>query len=349
MEGQGDPPNTRAALSHAAVPGAAATVPGGSVDRLSRLPDHLLVYILLKLPIKQAGKTRALSRHWRGMWAQLPVLEFEGVNSSVIVRALAAYQDHGEDDILSFTVFSKQMDAQQITAWLSLAPPLLSGRLYFDNRHTVSREVLQRFLDDDEEAVVRGDALELPCFNKATEILMDLGFLGLALPPAGVFDALRMMWLEHFWFRGQLSISDTMFPSLEELIICRVRGLVVLTLNSKFLLDIHLSVLPEFQELNILAPRLEELDVTDCFYDVLSEPVASIAAERLKVLRWEVPCVPDPVCLRKMPPLLVLQAPPISTHWSEHICAEFLNCFPEADQLKLQISLRVSASSSSWT
>ena len=37
MEGQGEPPNTRAALPLVAVPGAAATVPGGNRDRLSSL------------------------------------------------------------------------------------------------------------------------------------------------------------------------------------------------------------------------------------------------------------------------------------------------------------------------
>ena len=193
--------------------------------------------------------------------------------------------------------------------------------------------------------MVRRDAFELPCFKKATEISMDLGFLGLVLPPAGVFDALRVMRLEHFWFRGQFSFSDTMFPSLEELTIGRVRGLVALTLNSKCLLHIHLSALPEFQRLNILAPRLNILEVMPCFHHVPG-PVATIAAERLEVLRWEMSCVPE---LGKTPHLQVLRVPAICTDWPEDMCAEFLNRFPAVDQLELQISIGVSASSSSWT
>jgi hypothetical protein len=138
------------------------------------------------------------------------------------------------------------------------------SRPFFNNSHTVSRETLQ--LHDVKEAVMRRGAFELPCFNKATVIRMDLGFLGIALPPAGVFHALRVMRLEHFWFRGQLSLIDTMLPSLRDLFIRRVRGLTILMLSSKSLLDIHLCLLHELRRLNILAPRLEELEVTGCFY-----------------------------------------------------------------------------------
>ena len=83
----------------------------------------------------------------------------------------------------------------------------------------------------------------------------------------------------------------------------------------------------------------------NCFSDV-PEPVASIAAERLEVLRWKVPCVPE---LGEMLHLRVLESPPITTLWSEDICAKFLNRFPAVNHLELQTSLGVSASSSSWT
>jgi hypothetical protein len=112
-------------------------------------------------------------------------------------------------------------------------------------------------------------------------------------------------------------------------------------LSSKSLLDIHLCLLPELRQLNILAPRLEELEVTGCFY--VLEPVATIAAERLEILKWEVPCVPE---LRKIPHLLVLGAPPVTTLLSEDIYAEFLDRFPAANHLELQIRPGVSASSS---
>ncbi|XP_071683689.1 F-box/FBD/LRR-repeat protein At2g04230-like [Lolium perenne] len=228
MEGQGKTPNQRAALPLVAAP----TIPGGSSDHFSRLPDHLLVHILLRIPTKKAVEMSALSRQWRGVWTQLPILKFDGVESSVPAHALAVYRAHGGLDIHSFTVYTNQMDAQDAAAWLSLLAPLLTGRLYFDNTDDVSPETLQLLLQE-EEAEVPRDAFELPCFKKATEIWMDLGFLCLAMPPAAVFDVLRVMWLERFWFRGQFSLSDTMLPSLQKLTIRRVRGLVRLMLNSK--------------------------------------------------------------------------------------------------------------------
>ncbi|KAM0916396.1 hypothetical protein ACQ4PT_010210 [Festuca glaucescens] len=243
MEGQGDPaPNKRAAFSHAAVPGVASTVPGGTVDPLIRLPDCVLLRIL-KVGTKQAVKMGGVSRQWRRVWTQLPVLEFHGVDSSAPVRALAAYQAHGEDDIHSLTVSPNQVDGKQTTAWLSLAAPLLSGRLRSDNRRTVTRETLQMFLAAEAGHVGIRDAFELPCFKKATEILMDLGFLALKLPLVVVFNALRVMWLEHFWLRREFSITGTMFPSLQELTIRVVRGLTVLTLDSK-VSHVHSSVFP---------------------------------------------------------------------------------------------------------
>jgi hypothetical protein len=343
MEGQGGPaPKKRAAFSHAAVPGVASTVPGGTVDRLIRLPDRVLLCILLKVGTKQAVKMGGVSRQWRRVWTRLPVLEFDGVDSSVPARALAAYQAHGEDDIHSLTVSPNQVDGNQTTAWLSLAAPLLSGRLRSNNRRTVTRETLQMFLAAEAGHVGIREAFELPCFKKATEILMDLGFLALKLPLVGVFDALRVMWLEHFWLRREFSITGTMFPSLQELTIRMVRGLTVLTLDSKSLVYIRLSFLLEIRQLHILAPGLDTLEVTLCFYDE-PQPFATIAAERLKVLRWEVPCVPE---LRKIPHLLVLGAPPVTTFWSEDIYAEFLDRFPAANHLELQIRPGVSASSS---
>ncbi|XP_047056406.1 putative F-box/FBD/LRR-repeat protein At4g03220 [Lolium rigidum] len=342
MEGQGEPPNQRAALPLAAAPDAAPTVPGGRRDYFGRLPDHLLLRILLRLSTEEAAQTSVLSQRWRGVWAQLPRLEFYHVESSVPARALAVY---GELDIESLTVYSNQMDCQSTASWLSLAAPRLSGMLYFDNNHTVSQETMQSFLhEDDNEAVMQRGSFELPCFKKATAIRMDLGFLGLALPPAGVFDALRVMRLVNFWSRDQFGISDTVLPSLQEFFIRRVRGLTVLTLKSKSLLDIHLSFLPQLQNLDIVSPSLNKLEVTFCFYDV-PESRANIAAERLEILRWEVPCVPDTVNLRKMSSIWVLGAPPVSTLWQETISAEFLNCFQAVDNLELDMIFGVSSSS----
>ncbi|KAK8546703.1 hypothetical protein V6N12_027477 [Hibiscus sabdariffa] len=57
----------------------------GPGDRISRLPDDVLVFILSRFPIKVAARTSLLSRRWRWLWTCIPRLEFD---SSKTLRAI---------------------------------------------------------------------------------------------------------------------------------------------------------------------------------------------------------------------------------------------------------------------
>ena len=53
---------------------------GGGVDRISALPDDMLLQVLARLGCaRAAAHTSLLSRRWRGLWARLPELTFHDI------------------------------------------------------------------------------------------------------------------------------------------------------------------------------------------------------------------------------------------------------------------------------
>ncbi|CAN6344599.1 unnamed protein product [Urochloa humidicola] len=50
--------------------------PSAGEDRLSALPDDVLVLILLRLSTLDAARTSLLARRWRRVWGLLPELSF---------------------------------------------------------------------------------------------------------------------------------------------------------------------------------------------------------------------------------------------------------------------------------
>ncbi|TVU40419.1 hypothetical protein EJB05_13883, partial [Eragrostis curvula] len=250
--------------------------PDAGEDRLSALPEDILVLILLRLDtISEAARTCVLSHRWRRIWTLLPKLTF---NLAPDYRHIPEVLAAPEARSLSSIFVVNQYDApSSVAAWLPLAARRLSGDLVL--------RILGVGPEDDEEVV---DAvIPLPCFGNATRIHLALGFLALSLPSSGAFTRLTELCLMSVLFLGSCELGDVVSsprcPRLRNLRVCGSVGLARLDVQSESLLKIDLRHL-RLQKINIDAPALKKLILVSCFGR--NRPVAVISAPQLVSLRW---------------------------------------------------------------
>ncbi|CAL5034417.1 unnamed protein product [Urochloa decumbens] len=259
---------------------------GVGEDRLSALPDDLLVLILLRLDTAAAAvRTSAFSRRWSRVWALLPELRFDPAPDG---RALRGILDAPEAAALRrISVTTEGARPESAAAWLPAAARRLSGDLVYHN-------IAAPPMSYEEEEKEAGEAVQLPCFEKATTIELNMGFLGLALPPQGVFARLTGISLRCVRFRSPCELGDVVSwprcPLLKKLEVHDSRGLDNLVfIDSKSLLLIKLKALRSLRKLILVTPHLQELSVIRIFLHLdedPSEPVANISAPQLESLEW---------------------------------------------------------------
>jgi hypothetical protein len=291
-------------------------------DRLSALPDDILIKILVELRsgAAVAARTSVLSRRWRGLWALLPELHFPvGTEPHRMRSVLTA---HEAPTIHSLVVHLRDADPESVATWLPVAVPRLSGDLFIFN----SRR----------DEAVDGGAVELPYIERATRIWLKLDGLGLTLPPSGVFGRLTDLRLLDIRLHGPCRLGDIVSsprcPSLRKLFLQDVRGLGNFVVHSESLQEIEMNnvllhsygdgivnirsqsllqlELKDFvlRKLTIVAPALRVLKES-CYMalDVNpSEPVAKISAPQLMSLQWKYYCGPRSIQFDMMAQLLYL-------------------------------------------
>lgn len=213
------------ASKRAKAPGEDAGV--GGEDRLSALHDDILVLIMLRLDFTSrfAARTSILSRRWRHVWTLLPDLWFPPAHHPDCDR-LRSILSASEVSLRKLLVAAPDASPESLAVWLPVAARRVSGDLILLNSIT-----LRTAKDREEAEASQTGTFELLCFQKATSICIGLGFLGLSLPPAGVFARLIDLDLSHFRFHGPGELGDVVSsprcPCLQKLTIHNVWGLEI--------------------------------------------------------------------------------------------------------------------------
>ncbi|CAA7062015.1 unnamed protein product [Microthlaspi erraticum] len=257
---------------------------GEEVDRLSNLPDCLLLQVLSNLPMNDVVKSSALSSRWRHLWKEIHRLDL-------------AYENFEE-----YNTFVSFVD--RFLGFNSESPHLQSVRLWYDSDRVdnseaalvrrwislvVNRKVKYLHVLDDSW---RNDNVEIPpsVYTCESLVRLELNNVTLADPKLISLPCLRFIELD-----SVDSANDSAFqvlisgcPVLERLIIRRsfCDGIQVLRVRSQSLLSFtHVADgaqdLDEVLVVEIDAPRLKCMKLSDYRIAsfVLDNPVSLVQAD----------------------------------------------------------------------
>ncbi|GFQ05859.1 F-box/LRR-repeat protein at4g14103 [Phtheirospermum japonicum] len=224
-----------------------------SIDRLSALPDGILIHILTFLPTNLSVSTSILSRRWRFLWAYVPSLNFENVYF------------HRERIILD--IVNKVLS-------LYKAPIMNSFRLFYPgDGFARSKSQLETCFS----AVIQRNVKTLDLFVPSQDIL-----------PRGVFTCKTLVDLRLAFSGGLHMTGDVHLPALKSLQLTSVSHESDLSLARMLSgcpvleeLIVHCS---DMVCCDISSPTIKNLVLRSKFYDSLGREV-KINTPKLKYLQ----------------------------------------------------------------
>ncbi|CAL5082942.1 unnamed protein product [Urochloa decumbens] len=242
-------------------------LPDGEEDRISALPDDMLLKILARLGCaRAAAHTGLLARRWRGLWARLPELTFHRIAPAPLDAALAMVA-RPAPSLLDIHFFNHHgFEPARVSSLLRAAAALAPAEFVL---HVTGG--------------IQPGPVELPCFNRTTSIKLDLFSVCFTLPPAGGFPALESLHLEngHIDGAGMLPLC----PRLRKLWALDWK-LDSVVLHSEALEDLAVYATRQIRHIDIVAPAVKKLYLV-AHYGVRKEFSLSFSAPAVEDLTWK--------------------------------------------------------------
>jgi hypothetical protein len=238
------------------------------VDRISALPDDMLLQVLTRLRCaRTAARTGLLARRWRRVWTGLPEVSFRGFAPDAIHAALARVTRTSLEAIdihVSRGTGHRALDAGSVTSLLRAA----AGRSPVKLALTIPAFLYF--------------TVDLPRFDFATSIELDVRDVRFALPTATEFPKLEMLSLS-----GCIMDLAALVPRCPRLRVLSVRTpheVDTITVHSASLQELVVSTSRFTSTIDIVAPALRKLTLALEFRGI--DNSLSVVAPMVEEVTW---------------------------------------------------------------
>ncbi|CAL9239733.1 unnamed protein product [Arabidopsis halleri] len=239
-----------------------------SVDRISKLPDDVLVMILASMSTEDAVKTGVLSTRWKNVWKQVPYLHFDMLIATLNKRGpLAPLSNHVAKSITevinnhnghlmgcSINHFAHQCQDGKLETWI---------RLLTLQKHTKALSLFNLHLHGNGK---RSNVLQLSPNTFSHPSLSTLFLHGYDLETPHAFNEcnnLKILKLERIFF-AEVDVFNTVIASCPSL---KVLVLDAMWYNDKACLKIHNNNL---KVLHLASCNVDCIDVSAALLDIFS-------------------------------------------------------------------------------